>query len=64
MTVCDVTEMPFDSAFIKQARERGAKVVEPRNVYMDRIATQVKSITGKDVAAESFEKFVNAALDD
>jgi 3-dehydroquinate dehydratase/shikimate dehydrogenase len=64
MTVCDVTEMPFDSALIKQARERGSKVVEPRAIYMDKIAAQVKSITGKDVAAESFEKFVNAALDE
>ncbi len=63
MTVCDVTDMPFDSDFIKQARERRAKVVEPRGIYMDRIATQVKSITGKDIAAESFEKFVNVALD-
>ena len=64
MTVCDVTEMPFDSALIKQARERGSKVVEPRAIDMDKIAAQVKSITGKDVAAESFEKFVNAALDE
>ena len=63
MTVIDVTETPFDSPFIKQARDRGAKVVEPRAIYMDNIATQVKSITGKDVAAESFQKFVDAALD-
>lgn len=63
MTACDVTEMPFDSPFIKQARERGSRVVEPREIYLDNIAAQVKSISGKDVAPDSFRKFVDAALE-
>lgn len=62
MTVCDATEMPYDSVYIKQARERGAHVVEPKAIYMDQLAAQVKSISAKDIAAEQFADIVNQAL--
>ena len=64
MTVCDVTEMPNDSVYIKEARDRGAKVVEPKLVYLDQIAAFIKSITGKDVAPSEFEKFVTTAVEE
>lgn len=62
MTVCDVTEMPGDSPFIHEARERGARVIEPREIYFDQIIAYIKSITGKDVDASLFEPIVSAAL--
>ena len=62
MTVCDVTEMPFDSIYVKQARERGAKVVEPKAIYMNQMSALVKSITGKTVESSEFESVVDAAL--
>ncbi|MBC8290523.1 MAG: type I 3-dehydroquinate dehydratase [Planctomycetes bacterium] len=63
MTVCDVTEMPFDSIYVKQARERGAKVVEPKSIYMNQMSALVKSITGKTVETSDFESIVDAALE-
>lgn len=63
MTVCDVTEMPFDSIYVKQARERGAKVVEPKSIYMNQMSALVKSITGKSIETSDFESIVDAALE-
>ena len=62
MTVCDATEMPFDSVYIKQARDRGANVVEPKLIYMDQLAAQVKSISGKDISADQFADVTDQAL--
>ena len=63
MTVCDVTEMPFDSAFVTEARSRGSKVVEPKLVYADLLSAQIKSITGKDVPSSEFSEIIEAAVD-
>lgn len=62
MSVCDVTEMPFDSIYIQQARERGAKVVEPRAIYMNQLSALMKSITGKSIETAEFESIVAEAL--
>jgi 3-dehydroquinate dehydratase/shikimate dehydrogenase len=64
MTVCDATEMPFDSIYIKEARDRGATVVEPRLIYADQLAAQVKSISGKDVNTDQFSSVIEQALKD
>lgn len=63
MTVCDVTEMPFDSPFVTEARSRGSKVVEPKLVYADLLSAQIKSITGKDVPSSEFSEIIEAAVD-
>ena len=63
MTVCDATEMPFDSVFTAEARGRGSKVVEPKLIYADLLSAQIKSITGKDVPAEEFTETIEAAVD-
>jgi len=47
MTVMDVSNLPEESAILDEAKYRGAKIVEPLNVYADQLATQFKSITGK-----------------
>ncbi len=62
MTFCDVTEMPMDSSFITEARGRGAKVIEPKEIYLDQLAAFTKSITGKEVAANEFEGIINDSL--
>jgi 3-dehydroquinate dehydratase / shikimate dehydrogenase len=62
MTVCDATEMPFDSIYIKEARGRGASVVEPRLIYADQLGAQIKSITGKEVSSDQFNDVVERAL--
>ena len=62
MTVCDVTEMPSDSNYIKEARERNATVVEPKAIYMNQISALLKSITGKTIETSEFESMVETAL--
>lgn len=62
MAVCDVTEMPFDSVYIQQARERAAKIVEPKAIYMNQLSALIKSITGKAVDDSEFATIVDAAL--
>ncbi|MHC4876371.1 MAG: type I 3-dehydroquinate dehydratase [Planctomycetota bacterium] len=61
MTVCDVTHMPADSEFIREARGRECRVVEPQAIYTDILATQVKSITGKEVPASEFDAIIQVA---
>jgi 3-dehydroquinate dehydratase/shikimate dehydrogenase len=63
MTVCDATEMPFDSVFTAEARDRGSKVVEPKLIYADLLSAQIKSITGKDVPASEFAEIIDAAIE-
>ena len=49
------------SEFIREARGRECKIVEPQAIYTDILATQVKSITGKEVPASEFDPIVQAA---
>jgi len=60
MTVCDVTRMPDDSEFIREARGRGSRIVEPALIYAHVLATRIKSITGKEVPASEFEPLIQA----
>lgn len=62
MTVCDVTHMPADTVFIKEARDRGCKVVEPKQIYADNLSALIKSITGKDVPPDSFNELIETAM--
>jgi 3-dehydroquinate dehydratase/shikimate dehydrogenase len=62
MSVLDVTTMPGDSPALKEARERGSKIVEPLNVYAEQLATQFKSATAQDIPAADFRAELQAAL--
>ena len=61
-TVCDVTEMPFDSPLITEARGRGARVAEPAAIFADKLSTLLKSIVGKDVPPAEFQDVISAAV--
>ena len=56
MTIMDVGTMPEDSPFIREARGRECRVVEPKAIYLDQLATQVKSITGQEVTDEDLRE--------
>ena len=56
MTVMDVTNLPRETPFIEEGRARACKIVEPRKVYADQLATQFKAITGQDLPAGTFEE--------
>jgi len=59
MTVLDLSRMPNDSDFGQEARQRGCKVVEPRDVFISQVAAQFTVITGEvlpdDVLQEALE---------
>ena len=55
MTLLDVCRLPEDSAFSTEARERGCKIVEPADVYIDQLSAQFKVITGQELPAEAYQ---------
>ena len=59
MTVLDLSRMPNDSDFCAEARQRGCKVVEPRDVFVSQVAAQFTVITGEvlpdDVLQEALQ---------
>lgn len=53
MTVTDLSNIPDDTPLLDEARLRGCKVVEPAAVFREHLAALFKSITGKDLPAET-----------
>lgn len=49
MTVMDLSELPGESTFTQEARERGSKVVEPAEVFAGYVGLLFKSLTGQDL---------------
>jgi 3-dehydroquinate dehydratase/shikimate dehydrogenase len=52
----DICKMPEDSEFISEARVRGSKIVEPRDVYIDWVGSLFKSLTREELPAEAIEE--------
>ncbi|HEY3964835.1 MAG TPA: type I 3-dehydroquinate dehydratase [Planctomycetaceae bacterium] len=55
MFVTDLTNMIGESRLLREARERGCKIIEPSGIFGDHIATVFKTITGKELPAEVVE---------
>ena len=53
MTFMDLSELPGESKFTQEARERGCRVVEPAEVFVGYIGSLFKSLTGQDMPAEA-----------
>jgi 3-dehydroquinate dehydratase/shikimate dehydrogenase len=58
MTVLDVTQLPDDSPFTTEARQRGCQIVEPADVYIDQLSGQFKAITGKELPKEAYADII------
>ena len=54
MTVMDLTDLPAETTLIKEARQRGCRIVEPTAIYADQLETQFKAITGQSIPPEAF----------
>lgn len=52
MYVTDLTNLPGDGDLMREARERGCKIIEPSAIFGDHIATVFKTITGKELPAD------------
>ena len=54
MTVMDLSEMPGESRYTQEARDRGCKVVEPAEIFADYLGSLFKSLTGQELPMEAF----------
>ena len=54
MTFMDLSELPGESKYTQEGRERGCKVVEPAEVFAGYIGSLFKSLTGQDLPPEAF----------
>lgn len=55
MTVADVSHVPEETEFVREARMRGCKLIEPAAVYRDQAIGLFKSLTQQDLPAELLE---------
>jgi 3-dehydroquinate dehydratase/shikimate dehydrogenase len=53
MTVLDVGNLPLETSLLKEARERGCKVLESEQIYKDQLTAQFKAITGQELPAQA-----------
>jgi 3-dehydroquinate dehydratase/shikimate dehydrogenase len=52
MAVADLTNLPGEGALLREARERGCKIIEPAQIFGEHLAATFKTITGKELPAE------------
>jgi len=52
MAVTDLTNLPGESSLLREARERGCRIIEPAAIFGDHLATIFKTISGKDLPTE------------
>lgn len=53
MTVFDACKLPDETEFLREARERGCRVVSPRDVFVDQVAARFKAITGEELPPDA-----------
>jgi shikimate 5-dehydrogenase len=53
MGFLDITNPPNESDLCEEARARGCKVVEPKEVFAEYIAALFKSLTGQELPKEA-----------
>jgi 3-dehydroquinate dehydratase/shikimate dehydrogenase len=56
MTFMDLSELPGESTFTQEARERGCKVVEPAEVFVGYVSSLFKALTGQDMPGDAIAK--------
>ena len=53
MTFMDLSELPGESRFTQEARDRGCRIVEPAEVFAGYIGSLFKSLTGQDMPGDA-----------
>jgi 3-dehydroquinate dehydratase / shikimate dehydrogenase len=64
MTVMDLTDLPRETGFTREARLRGCHVVSPQTLQVEQVRTQVKRLTGQEVAAAPLEAAIAGLVDE
>lgn len=60
MTVLDLSRMPRESAFSREARERGCHVIDPKDVFINVVAAQFTVITGEVLPNDALQQALEA----
>jgi 3-dehydroquinate dehydratase/shikimate dehydrogenase len=55
MSVTDLTNLPGEGNLLREARERGCKIIEPAQIFGEHLAATFKTISGKELPAEIVE---------
>ncbi len=55
LVVVDVTTMLNETDLLREARDRGCRVVQPRYILSEHISTQFKALTGQELPSEAFQ---------
>lgn len=55
MTVLDVTSLSHESELLREARERGCKVVGIREILLDQLRVQFKALSGRELPQTVFD---------
>jgi 3-dehydroquinate dehydratase/shikimate dehydrogenase len=58
MAVTDLTNLLGESSLLREARERGCKIIEPAAIFGDHMAATFKTISGKELPAELVGSFL------
>lgn len=56
MLVMDVSDLPIEHALLSEARDRGCRVIEPREVYSHQVAAQFKVLCGEELPSGTIEQ--------
>jgi 3-dehydroquinate dehydratase/shikimate dehydrogenase len=52
MAVTDLTNLPGEGPLLREARERGCKIIEPAAIFGEHLSALFKTISGKDLPTE------------
>jgi 3-dehydroquinate dehydratase/shikimate dehydrogenase len=64
MTVMDLTDLPAETTFTREARLRGCHVVSPQRLLNEQVRGQVKRLTGQEVSATVLEDAIVGLVDE
>jgi len=60
----DLTDLPGETDFTREAKLRGCNVVSPRALLVEQVRCQVKRLTGQEVAATPLDESISGLVDE
>jgi 3-dehydroquinate dehydratase/shikimate dehydrogenase len=61
MAVADLTNLPGEGSLLREARERGCKIIEPVQIFCEHLSGIFRTITGKELPAGIVESAITGA---
>lgn len=56
-TVMDVCSPPLEHELLSEARERGCRIIEPRDLFAEHVAARFRVLTGEDLPTVALREF-------